>query len=355
MKKYLLLTLFALFATASFAQELNLKDFKINKLRLEVRTDFDYLTENDSSFSGFSGRYLNFVISGDITKDFFYAYRQRLNKVQSDNNFFDATDYLYIGWRINKNFSLTVGKEVIAMGGIEYDLAPIDVYFHSLFWSNFNCYRFGTNFIYTSNDEKNIITFQLTNSPFISKLYDKLYNYSLHWRGNFKHFGPVCSVNMYEYKEGTFLNVIALGTTYQFGPIVGYLDFTNRANGDQKEFFFKDMTYIARLGCNFFGEKLHVFVKAGRDVNEAKEFNITENQLFDLCVLPGSDVQFYGGGFEFFPLKGRDDIRIHAFFAVNDTSKCTELNNGLLTLTTKNGTSYQANFGITWKLNFIDR
>ena len=355
MKKIILILALSFIATTSFAQELNLDEFKINKLKLEFRVDYDHFSDGDSS--GFSGRYLNFVIAGDITKDLFYAYRQRLNKIQGNNNFFDATDYLYLGWRINKNFSLTVGKEVVAMGGIEYDLAPIDVYFHSLFWNNFNCYEFGTNFIYTSSDEKNIITFQFTNSPFTRELYDNLYNYSLHWRGNFKHFDPVCSINLYEYKKGAFLNVVALGTSYQFGPVEGYLDFANRAHGDQQQFFFKDITYIGRVGVIFWDKKMQLYVKGGCDVNDAQERDITAHAVHDICIPPGSEMYFYGGGMEFFPLKGRDDIRIHAFLAVNDIDRDMKLDfaTNTLTPTDIHGIFYQVNFGITWRLNFINR
>ena len=337
MKKILLLTTFALIALTAFPQE---KDFKINKLKLEVRTDFDYYSQNDSSYTGFTGRYLNFVIAGDINEHFYYVYRQRLNKIQNITNFFDATDYLYIGWRITKNISWTAGKEVVAMGGIEYDLAPIDIYFHSRSWE-LDCYQFGTNFSYTTDNGKNIFTLQFTNSPFGQGIYSGMYNYSLHWRANYKHFGPVCSVNMYEYKKGAFLNVIALGTTYTFGPVDGHLDFLHRGSGDQEEFIGKDMTLIGQIGVNLFKEKLHIFVKAGYDVNDAQPSDTPILHSYDPYVAPGTDMKTYGGGIEFFPLKGKNDLRIHTFFAVNDTKGEKIL--------------YQGNIGLTWRLNFINR
>lgn len=346
MKKITLLTTIVLFTLTAFSQE-NKTGLKINNLRMEFRTDFDCFSQNDSIYSGFSGRYLNFAISGNINENIYYNYRQRINKIQSINNFFDATDFLYLGWRITENLSLTAGKQVVAMGGIEYDLAPIDVYFHSVFWNNFNCYRFGTNAEYTTNDGKNTFTFQFTNSPFDnSVIYGSLYNYSIHWRANYKHFGPVCSVNMYEYKKGTFLNVIALGTTYNFGHIAGYFDIINRASGDQKDFFFKDMTVIGKIGVNLLKDKMFIYFKTGYDVNEAQPSTTLLDDVYDLCILPGTDVKFFGGGLEFFPLKNKKDLRLHAYFAINDASK---------SLVGEKTVTYQGNIGLTWRLNFINR
>ena len=356
MKKYLFVILFALCATAASAQITKENNYGINKLKLEFRADFDLFTQNDVIWSGFTGKYLNFIIAGDINEQLYYAYRQRINKVQNDARFFDDTDYLYLGWRITKNISWTAGKEIVAMGGVEYDLAPIDVYFHSQFWDNFNCYRFGTNLEFTTNDGKNIFTLQFTNSPFDKGfVYSGLYNYSIHWRANYKHFSPVCSINMFEYKKGTFLNVIALGTSFKFSSFVGYFDIANRAHGDQNDFLFKDMTIIGRIGCNLINDKLQIYLKTGYDVNDAQMPTTLYNDIYDHCVLPGTDVKFYGGGFEYFPLQGRNDIRVHAFVAMSDVKRSMSVNNGALEPEDVDCISAQFNMGLTWRLNYIDK
>lgn len=340
MKKLVLLAFIAFISTASFAQLTKENDYGIKTLKFEVRTDFDYYSQNDSSWSGFTGRYLNFIMKGDLNEHFYYAYRQRLNKLQNIANFFDATDFLYLGWKINDHFDLMAGKMVVAMGGIEYDLAPIDVYFHSRSWE-LDCYQFGGNLSFTTSDKKNIFTLQFTNSPFGIGTYSGLYNYSLHWRANYKHFGPVCSVNFFEYKPGSFLNVIALGTTYEFGIVDGYCDFLHRASGDQKELFGHDYTFIGQIGVNLFKEKLHIYVKGGYDFNDAQPLDTPEEMYYDPYVTPGTDMKTYGGGLEFFPITDSKNLRLHAFFAVNDTKGEKIL--------------YQANVGVTWRLGFIDK
>ena len=340
MKKIFILSVLSLLAITVFAQFNDGRNSKINTLSFEVRTDFDCFSQNDSIYSGFTGRYLNFILKGDINEHFYYAYRQRFNKIQSVNNFFDATDYLYLGWRITKNISWTAGKEVVAMGGIEYDLAPIDVYFHSRSWE-LDCYQLGTNLSYTTNNERHVFTIQFTNSPFGKGLYSGMYNYSLHWRANYKHFGPVCSINLFEVRKGSFLNVVALGTTYKFGIVDGSLDFLHRASTDQQDLVGKDMTFIGQIGVNLFKEKLYVYMKCGYDINDAQPADTPEDSFYDPYVTPGIDMKTYGGGFEFFPINGSKNLRIHAFFAVNDTKGDEIL--------------YQSNIGLTWRLHFINR
>lgn len=357
MKKLLLLATFALFALTAFSQEKEKNgSFAISTLALEARADFDYYnikTQDTltSKNSGFTGRYLNFKIAGNITEKFYYAYRQRFNfkNLNTVSDFFDKTDYLYLGWQATDNFALSAGKQIVAMGGIEYDLAPIDVYYHTVQWDNIYCYQFGVNAFFNTNDKKNEFTVQFTNSPLSGQNLSGLYNYSACWRANYKHFGPVCSINFYEYKNGKFLNVIALGTTFRFGLVYGYLDYTNRAIEGQKNFFFDDMTIDGRLGVYFLKDKMSVFVKAGYDVNKAQDKDIDKEEIGDLLVLPGTDVTFYGGGVEYFPLKGKQDIRIHAFFAIND-AKCLPG-----TVVVNNRHSCQANVGLTWRINFIKR
>ena len=357
MKKYIISLLFVIFGLSSFAQLTRENKYGINQLRFEVRTDFDCFSDGDNINSGFTGKYLNFILTGDLTDNLYYAYRQRINNIQNEARFFEATDYLYLGWRITKNISLTAGKEIVAIGGLEYDLAPIDIYFNSRFWDNINCFRFGTNLEITTNDGKNTFVLQFTNSPFDQGIvYGSLYNYSFLWRANFKHFTPVCSFNMFEVKRGSFLNIIALGTAFEFGPVVGYLDAQNRAHGDQKDYFGKDITLIGRVGINFWHDKMQIFVKGGCDINDSQDYTTLQSQwLLDPLVLPGTDVAFYGGGIEYWPLIGKNDIRIHAFFAVSDVRQDAHVNNGSLFVSKEDEISYQANVGLTWRLKFIDK
>ncbi len=115
------------------------------------------------------------------------------------------------------------------------------------------------------------------------------------------------------------------------------------------------MTIIGRIGYNFMHDRLQVFFKTGYDVNDAQLPSIDLKHVFDRCVLPGTDVRFYGGGFEFYPWQGKNDIRIHGFFAVSDINGSVDVVEGLLQTVVNDEISYQVNLGVTWRLKFIDK
>ncbi len=283
------------------------------------------------------------MLKGQITDKFSYSFRQRLNKLwpNSDDfnsfyNLFGNTDFANITYHATENLSFTGGKVTLAVGGWDYDLAPIDIYFGSAMWDNYHCYKLGAATSYTTTDKKNTFTFQFTNSPYVMSPNEGLYSYNLMWNGNFKHIQTCYSVNMFEYKKGKFLNIIGTGTKFIFGDFMGYIDFTNRAVPEQEQFFFKDMTVIAKANYTF-NEKLSIFIKGGYEINDNDYIETSSYQIYDPSIQPGHDCTFYGLGTEFYPLKGRNDIRIHCFFAVNQTPD-------ILT--------YQANAGLTWRIKF---
>ena len=110
MKKIIFLLLMVVGVLRLSAQESTLVN-----LQTEVRFDYqrEYL-DGDAvkPNSGFKGRYLNVILKGDISEHFSYSYRQRLNKAHADQSFFDATDWIYLTYKVNKNWSLSCGSEL---------------------------------------------------------------------------------------------------------------------------------------------------------------------------------------------------------------------------------------------------
>lgn len=332
-------------------------NFETNTLGFEIRTDFDYFNAKDTVSSGFRGKNLNFVLKGNLTKKLSYNYRQRINvkNISDINDLYQGTDIISIDYQITKNLSVSAGKHVMAIGGWEYDAVPIDIYFITLFSTNIDCYQLGVNTSFTSNNKKNTIILQVTNSPFTpGPSVGNLYNYSVLWYGNFKHFKTSYAFNMLEYKKGAFISYISTGTILDFGAVNAYFDFTNRATAQQKGYLFNDMSITGRINYKLFDKKLVIYAKAGYDVNEAQDLDTPVDKIYDLCILPGTDCKFYGGGIEFFPIQGKNNIRLHAFFAYNDARCIPEIKDNLLIKKDKT-TSYQANIGLTWRINFIKK
>ena len=116
----LLLLLMLLCCQNVFAQN----DRAITKLELETRIDYQRVYIGNQEINddcGFKGKYLNFRFDGNLTDNLSFSYRQRLNKAHSNQSFFDATDWLYLNYNINKKWSVAFGKQVVATSiGIIY-------------------------------------------------------------------------------------------------------------------------------------------------------------------------------------------------------------------------------------------
>ena len=189
-------------------------DRAITKLELETRIDYQRVYIGNQEINddcGFKGKYLNFRFDGNLTDNLSFSYRQRLNKAHANQSFFDATDWLYLNYNINKKWSVAFGKQVVAIGGYDYDRAPIDSYTYSEYLNNIPCFQMGGSVSYALN-ENNKLTLQICESPF-RKADEDMYAYNLFWSGRFfKDLETLYSVNMLEYLPGKFINYISLGT-----------------------------------------------------------------------------------------------------------------------------------------------
>lgn len=278
------------------------------KLQAEARVDYQrQYVDGDAikSNSGFKGKYLNIIIDGNINKHFSYSYRQRLNKMHSDQSFFDATDWVNLTYAPNDRWSFTAGKLVVGIGGYEYDRAPIDLFFTSEFWNNIPCYQLGVNIGYAFRGGKDKLVLQVCQSPFRTDGEDT-YAYNLSWFGSHGKLSTIYSFNMIEHLPHEFINYIALGHRLDFGKVTVEADLMNRASGHQV-IFFKDFSIMAEAAYTPTAW-MNIFGKVTYDVNKT-------NYLADYCVLPGTELTHLGVGLEFFPLKGSRDVRIHAAYS----------------------------------------
>ena len=344
MKKALLITILGLFACLqAFSQDK--KPFvTLDNLQLNTRADFtvDYKFGHDtiapSTDHGFAGKYLVVALDGTIGSKFSYHLRQRINapNIGFANTFFQGTDWAYLNWNFTDNLFLSAGKQVVAIGGWEYDTNPIDIYYGTEFWNTVCCYEVGASLNYKANTGKNHVLFQVCNSPFINQAMQSMYAFSLMWYGNFNHFKTTYSVNLIEYQPGKYINYIALGNKLQFKGVEMYLDITNRASFQQEHFFGQDITAIFGIGVDI-GSKWIVFAKAGYDYTKAQLPNTETHDQYDQYITPGKNVNFESLGFEFYPLSDRS-LRLHLCGSHTNVDGASK---------------FQANLGLTWKVDLL--
>ena len=338
-----LLLLINLLPLFSFSQDIN------PKVRLKFDTRFDFETwvptnKDSNTVSSINGKYFNIIVDGEINEKFSYNYRQRFSMNAVDNfqlagkenmSNFHSIDWAYLNYKMNDAFTLSAGKQVVMIGGWEYDYAPIDQFFWSDFWNNVYCYELGAMINYTSPNKNHNLGFQISNSPFSTKNLSSLYSYNMIWYGNMDWFKTIYSVNMVEYLKGHFINYIVLGNKFNVGEFSLELDLMNRASSEQSNFF--DDYSIIGNGIYNINKKLRVFAKVGYDQNKAQ--NPQELFVYDRYVVPGTEYLFYGIGMEYFPIKDKKDVRIHAFWASNNAD-----------------VKYNTfNIGVRWQMKVLER
>lgn len=337
MRKLILVGLFALSFANIFAQSNELLN-----LRIEARGDYQHETIDGDKIhnnSGFKGKFLNIRMDGNISEEFSYSYRQRLNKPNKDASFFDATDWIYLTYT-KKNWSVSAGKLVVGLGGYEYDRAPIDIYYASEYWNNIPCYQLGASVAFTTNNKNDKFVAQICESPFRKNAGNidnkEMLAYNVMWYGSHDWFNTIYSVNMIEYLPEKFINYIVLGHKLNVGDFSMELDIMNRAVSGHA-FLGKDMSVMGELmwspiNC------LNIFTHISYDVNNT-------NKQGDYCVLPGTEITRAGLGVEFFPIKNSKDVRLHLNGCYTWGS-----NNPLGALSDKQ-TIIDA--GVTWKMDLL--
>lgn len=275
-------------------------------LHAEIRTDYQRESidkETVNSGTGFKGKYINLRLDGNIGKHFSYSWKQRMNRLNSVSSFFSSTDWAYLSFNANENWAISAGKQVVGIGGYEYDRSPINVYTASEFWNNIACYQLGVSTSYRFNKGKDMVMIQTCQSPFRIEEGDDIYAYNLMWYGSHDWFNTIYSINMIEYQKGNYINYITLGNHFKFNKVDIYIDLMNRASAAQKNFF-SNHSVIAEVAYSINGH-INLFGKFIRDVNNS-------DVAADLLVLPGTEINTYGAGVEFFPIKDKKNIRLHA-------------------------------------------
>ncbi len=310
---------------------------EILRMDVEARIDWEGVRTDgntDDANSGFKGKYLLLRVDGEIMSGLTYSWRQRFSRHATG---FDSTDWVWLNYATD-GWNFQAGKEVVAIGGYEYDRAPIDLYGTSVFWNNIPCFKLGV-LVGRQLGQNDKLSFQVSQSPFVTSDNNNLYGYNLLWNGSHGIFESIWSVNMMEYEKGKFINYISLGNKFTVDKVWLELDFMNRATRHQK-FLFKDCSLVAELSYKP-TDRWRLYGKYTYDVNK------TDSHA-DYTVFAGTHLNMAGGGLEFMPLaKDRQRLRLHAgaFYSWGENANSADyMQNKTLYFTA----------GLTWNMNLLN-
>ena len=348
----------ALFSFSALqAQDGAVEDNEIFKLGIEAR--FDYLNqavagEHDIAGSGFKVRYFNLRMDGQITSKFSYSWRQRFNRANSLSEFAQNTDWLTLTYKPIPNLSISAGKQVLMIGGWEYDRAPMDLYFCSEFWNNVNCYQIGASVAFTTTEGNDTILFQACQSPYdTASTSVDYYAYNLYWSGSHGCFTALYSINFMQYAPGKYDKYIALGNQFKFGDATIQLDYMSRgpkALGvyienkqvllTPEDLLFDNFSIMGEFSY-LIADRVNVFGKVTYD-------KIGESSIYASGLIPGTEILRLGTGVEYYPLggQGNRDVRLHAAYAYNIGTNSNPYGTAL-------GDGSYFTVGLTWKIDVM--
>lgn len=327
MNRFFFSTVMLLLSLGCFAQE------KINSFFFDTRATFHQEVSDGDYVSQFRGDHLNIHILGNISPTVNYRFRHSFSKKQYDeNNLLNATDILYFNWKPDDHWSFLFGKYAVLIGGYEYDAAPIDVYFYSLFCSKiYQGFTFGGSATYHFNEKQSVVA-QICNSP-LSMGISGIYAYNLAWNGHITPWwSTIWSVNLVEDSRNKFINYISLGNHFSNEHVMLDLDIMNRAAIGQKNFLFSDMSIISKFIWSI-GD-WNICAKAGYEWNEASNVD-SAGEAYDVVIAPGTEYAYGGCGLEWFPM-GRDKVRLHAVYYRDNSLRKNNIE-----------------IGLTWKIRVI--
>ena len=243
-------------------------------IEIGARVDYQRDYRQGDAFDdncGFKGKYLMFLVTGNINEKFSYVYKQRLNEIHKNANFFDGTDQLKLMYRFNKKWDITAVKMSMAFGSYEYQYDPMDMYMYSEWGNSIPCYKFGASLGWNAgaNDRFEL---QFHESPFDKRHMD-LYAYSLAWYGTHKALKTVYTANVLEYQPGEFIYYLGLGHHLDLGNFAVEFEYLNRATKNHA-FFFKDYSIVGQVAYRP-TDRWNVYAKATYGYNNTGDVALT--------------------------------------------------------------------------------
>ena len=266
MKKIILLTLLFVPATIMAQQDKDAsageetlfeKVTKIEKKQdnfhflLNMNNSFDY-NQADGEFQNakFNMRQLRIEAKGNINDTFSFRWRQRLNRNNTpasdgiDNMPSSSIDVAGIGVKASDKFSMFIGKQCAAYGGIEFDLNPIEIYEYSDMVDYMSNFLTGANFQFQLNPNHQLQLQVLdSRSASMSDMYGEGYAqskvpllYTVNWNGSFGGvFNTRWSYSLMSQADGYQSHYIALGNEVTIDKFNAFLDVMYMREGIDRE------------------------------------------------------------------------------------------------------------------------
>ena len=215
------------------------------------------------------------------------------NGIKTDKNGNNFCDWAYVTFSPGP-FAFSLGKQMLLMGGWEYDDYDFDVnpLSASLLWNTVNCYQYAVNAAWTLPDDNSTLTLQFATNP-----YNSGFAYAAAWDGTYGFYGMKWSALTYKSPETDDMDFLfSLGNRFTFGDFILDATYNSRCGDPEWELSsVKGHTVVGSLAW----QPLDALRVAAKGVM---------NRATDL------EETFWTGGLEasWFPLKESENLRLQA-------------------------------------------
>ena len=218
---------------------------------LNLNNSFD-VNESDGDFQNakFNMRQIRIEAKGNINDTFSFRWRQRLNRNNSpapdgiDNMPSSSIDVAGIGVNVSDKFSMFLGKQCAAYGGIEFDLNPIEIYEYSDMVDYMSNFLTGANFQFQLTPSHQLQLQVLdSRSASMSDMYGEGYEqskvplvYTANWNGSFCDvFKTRWSYSLMSQAKGHQSHYFALGNEVTVNNFDAFFDVMYMREGIDRE------------------------------------------------------------------------------------------------------------------------
>ena len=226
--------------------------------------------------------------------DFDFTPTKDLYRYLGHSDWTNWLDWAYLRYDADSWFA-TVGKDILYMGGMEFDEYDFDVHpiMLSSLWNNFSCYQWQAAAGW--QNETTALSFQVSTSPYGEHPFSSgIYNFGAKWAGEYGSFSNIWSFMLVGEGEGKYYPLLTLGQKYELGDVTLGLDYWNAVCSEELLLLNGHTAFLTALWAP--AEQFEILVRGGYEsVNEKAlrdEFN-----------------SFRGGiAFHWFPV---ENLRIH--------------------------------------------
>ena len=218
---------------------------------LNLNNSFD-VNQGNGEFQNakFNMRQIRIEAKGNFNKTFSFRWRQRLNRNNSpapdgiDNMPSSSIDVAGIGVRTSDVFSMFLGKQCAAYGGIEFDLNPIEIYEYSDMVDYMSNFLTGANFQFQlhPNHQLQLQVLDSRNAS-MEDMYGQGYEqskvpllYTVNWNGSFGGvFNTRWSYSIMSQAKSYQSHYIALGNELNLDKFNAFFDIMYMREGIDRE------------------------------------------------------------------------------------------------------------------------